>query len=141
MEYTTYSFHADGTVSEEKPIPEDGLEDVEPEERHRYIAEALTIVGVHRIYAPDFGNIAYLAGTDVEKYHIRMLQRLRLLVLASHGSIQEQLAVVHEPDDEISLPRPSRLLRPADELLVAGWVPARHSLSPCLPDLLLFRPL
>jgi hypothetical protein len=120
IEYTTYSFHANNTVTEEKPIPEEGLEDITPEERHRYIAEALTIIGVNRIYAPDFGNIAYLAGTHVERYHIRMLNRLRLLVSASHGSINEQLAIVHEPDPENGPIRPSRLLRAADDLLVIG---------------------
>ena len=108
-------------MSEEKPIPEEGLDDITPEERHRYMAEALTVVGVIRIYAPDYGNIAYLAGTNVENYHTRMLNRLRILVAATHSSIREQLAVANKPDNnDVSVPRPSRSFRASDIILVAG---------------------
>jgi hypothetical protein len=120
MEYTTYTFHSNDTVTEEPVIPDPSIQDVSAEERHRYIAEALTVVGVVRIYTPDFGNICYLSGTNVEKFHLRMIQRLRLLVAADHAAVKEQLAIVHQPDSDI----PQSLLpyQPADKLLVIGSV-------------------
>jgi hypothetical protein len=122
MEYTTYTFHADNTVTDEPVIPEDTVQDVSPEERHRFIAEALTVVGVHRVYAPDFGNICYLLGTNVERFHTRMESRLRLLVAANHASVQEQLAIVQPPDSDSSIERPFNLYQPAVKLLVIGLV-------------------